>query len=143
MRDVKLRPFSSEETSDEQPLITVTCMDHRRQVIGEGHVDIAVPDGDNEREYLLRITGMLNIAFAASNMPALSRENIDRYRPIISFIQDQYRDILGKELDLPASPGLIEEFIKNIVLDLPDAYKLPAKMRDDHYRRERTILIAA
>jgi len=115
--EVEAIPFSRRRGSKEA-LINVYCLGSRGEYIGEGHVDVDIPDGD-VRDYLLRITGMLNIAFAKSNIPpGVSEEELSgKYGPLIGFIRDQYRDILGTDISLKAV------LRKVIILVLPEAYK--------------------
>lgn len=114
-------PFSSTQGAEES-LIAVYCTDHHNKIIGKGRVDVKVPEG-NMQNYLLRVTGMINIAFAASNIP----ENVTEarletdYGHIVGFIKRQYKEIQGSELDLPAgSVGLLEK-LRYIIIILPKA----------------------
>ncbi|MCX5667230.1 MAG: radical SAM protein [Candidatus Omnitrophica bacterium] len=137
---IKLRPFSSAQGSKES-LIAVYCTG--KDFKGEGHVDVAIPDGEL-KEYLLRITGMVNIALASSNIPDdLSREEVDKYRPIMSYIKNQYKAILGEELAIPDSPEDILKVIRRIVIGLPKSMRMDAGQIEEFNRLAKQALTAA
>ncbi|MFA6320336.1 MAG: hypothetical protein WCY36_00575 [Candidatus Omnitrophota bacterium] len=138
--NVRLRPFSSEQGSAES-LIAVYCTG--KNFKGEGHVDVSIPDGDL-KDYLLRITGMVNIAVASSNIPDdLSREDIDKYRPILSYINNQYKAILGESLAIPESPEDILKVIRRIVLGLPKSLRSDFSHIEEYNRLAKQALAAA
>ena len=117
---IKLKPFSSIHGSTES-LIAVYCIG--KNFKGEGHVEVTVPEGEL-KDYLLKITGMLNIALASSNIPDnLSQADVDEYRPITDYIKSQYKLILGEELYIPSSSEGIIKIIRIIVLNLPKSIK--------------------
>ena len=137
---IKLRPFSSAQGSKES-LIAVYCTG--KDFKGEGHVDVTIPDGEL-KEYLLRIAGMVNIALASSNIPDnLSREEVDKYRPIMSYIKNQYKAILGEELAIPDSPEDILKVIRRIVLGLPKSMRMNTGQIEEFNRLAKQALIAA
>ncbi|MDP8298988.1 MAG: ARMT1-like domain-containing protein [Candidatus Tantalella remota] len=139
--DIKARPFSSDRGSDES-LIAVYCK--APDFEGEGHVDVEVPKGDME-EYLLRVTGMVNIALAASNIP----ENVNEedmhmtYGPIVGFIKNQYKLMLGSDLDLPDTASGIAKVLRHIVLVLPEASRMSYEAIEEFNMAARKALIAA
>ncbi len=138
--NIKLRPFSSAQGSKES-LIAVYCTG--KDFKGEGHVDVAIPDGEL-KEYLLRIAGMVNIALASSNIPDnLSREEVDKYRPIMSYIKNQYKAILGEELVIPDSPEDILKVIRRIVLGLPKSLRMNTDQIEEFNRLAKAALTAA
>jgi len=137
---IKLRPFSSAQGSKES-LIAVYCAG--KDFKGEGHVDVAIPEGEL-KEYLLRITGMVNIALASSNIPDnLSIENVDKYRPIMSYIKNQYKAILGEELAIPDSPKDILKVIRKIVLGMPKSMRMKLDQIEEYNRLAKQALTAA
>ena len=137
---IKLRPFSSIQGSKES-LIAVYCTG--KNFKGEGHVDVTIPDGEL-KDYLLRITGMINIALASSNIPDnLSREEVDKYRPIMSYIKNQYKAILGEELAIPDSPEDILKVIRRIVLGLPKSMRMNTNQIEEYNRLAKEALTAA
>lgn len=84
----------------------------------------------------VRIIGMLNIAFAASNMPNnIVEGKVEEYLHIINFIQSQYKAITGKELMLPESIRGVLEVIR--VIKLPK----PKKMNLDEVDRLNKLAI--
>jgi len=120
--NIKKRPFSSTKGSRES-LIAVYCIGDKHK--GEGHIDVSIQDS-SINDYLLRITGMLNIAFAASHIPNnVKRKDIDeKYGSIVGFIKWQYKNILGIEFILPDTLVEIRKTLRNIVLALPKTYKI-------------------
>jgi len=119
-------------------IIKVICKDAHKQLIGEGQVDVA--GEDKLGIYPLRIIGMLNIAFAASNIPNYLGQ-IDEYKPMIKFIQNQYRDITGEELELPDSVEGMLAVIKKI--DLPEPEKMDLDEADRLNKLAELLLDAA
>lgn len=118
--NIRPKPFSSAQGSNES-LIAVYCTG--KDFKGEGHVDITIQEGEL-KDYILRITGMMNIALASSNIPDnLSKEDMDKYLPILSYINNQYKAIAGEELAIPDSPGDILKVIRKIILGLPKSLR--------------------
>jgi len=137
--NIRLRPFSSAQGSKES-LIAVYCTG--KDFKGEGHVDVAIHDGEL-KDYLLRIAGMVNIALASSNIPDnLSREDIHKYRPIMSYIKNQYKLILDEELAIPGSPKDILKVIRRIVLDLPKSMRTNLQQIEEYNRLAKEALTA-
>jgi hypothetical protein len=138
--NIKLRPFSSTNGSKES-LIAVYCTG--KGFKGEGHVDVSIPEGEL-KDYLLRISGMVNIALASANIPDnLSKEDIDKYRPILSYINNQYKAILGEALAIPDSPEDILKVIRRIVLGLPKAMRKNFEQIEEYNRLAKEALTAA
>lgn len=143
--NIKRRPFSSKEGSEET-LIAVYCEGKDltgRDLKGEGHVDVSIQEGKLE-EYILRITGMVNIALAVASVPdnVTEKELDEKYGHIIGFIQERYKDIVGRALDIPRSLEGILEAIRLVKLILPKAYRLPDRIKE-YNRLARKALIAA
>lgn len=137
---IKLKPFSSAQGSKES-LIAVYCTG--KSFKGEGHVSVSMSEGDIQ-DYLLNITGMLNIAFASSNIPDnFSKEDIDKYRPILSYINNQYKAILGEELAIPDNPENILKIIRRIVLGLPKSARRNPDQIEEYNRFAKEALTAA
>lgn len=115
--------------STEKPLISVKCYsDPSRSedsLIGEGQVNI---EGDIEGQPL-KITGMLNMAFAASNIPndIADHDLTDGYRRLLSFIQGHFKDITGKELP---SENMLKA-IRSIKLD--PITPIPVRRLEQYY----------
>ena len=138
--NIRPRPFSSANGSKES-LIAVYCTG--KDFKGEGHVDISIPEGEL-KDYLLRIAGMINIALASSNIPDnLSKEDVDKYRPLMSYIRNQYKAILGEELTIPDSPEDILKVIRRIVLSLPKAMRMNTNQIEEYNKLAKEALIAA
>ncbi|MDD5439016.1 MAG: radical SAM protein, partial [Candidatus Omnitrophica bacterium] len=138
--NIRPRPFSGTNGAGDS-LIAVYCTG--KGFRGEGHVDVTIPEGDM-KNYLLRITGMLNIALASSNIPDdLSPENVDTYRPLMGYINDQYKTILGGEIVIPDSPADILKVMRNIVLDLPKSMRADIRRIEEYDRLARQALISA
>ena len=138
--NIRLKPFSSQNGSKES-LIAVYCTG--KDFKGEGHVDVSIPEGEL-KDYLLRIAGMINIALASSNIPDnLSREEVDKYRPIMSYIKNQYKSILGEELAIPDSPEDILKVIRRIVLGLPKSMRMNTDQIEEFNRLAKEALTAA
>jgi len=88
---------------------------------------------------------MVNIALAASNIPdGATEEDLKTvYGPVVGFIKNQYKSILGRELELPDTPEGIIKAVRRIVLSLPEMYKIPLRRIEEYNRRARMILMAA
>jgi len=88
--------------SVKQPIISVECYNNIGRTgapIGKGNVNIK--DGAFEKDSILRIINMANIAFAVSNIPLQPKQGeLDQYSRLISFIQNQYRELTGKDISL-------------------------------------------
>ncbi|MCX5680302.1 MAG: VWA domain-containing protein [Candidatus Omnitrophica bacterium] len=138
--DIKMQAHSQAHGSHES-LIAVYCTG--KDFKGEGHVDISIPEGEL-KDYILRITGMVNIAIASANIPDnLSNEDVDKYRPIISYIQKQYKSIIGEELAVPDSIEGILKVIKRIILGLPKSYRRNVEEIEEYNRLAKETLTAA
>ena len=137
--NIKLKPFSSAQGSKES-LIAVYCTG--KDFKGEGHVDVSIPEGEL-KDYLLRVTGMINIALASSNIPDnITKEDVDKYRPLMSYIKSQYESILGEELAIPNSPEDILKVIKRIVLGLPKSMRTNLSQIEEYNRLTQEALTA-
>jgi transketolase len=131
----------SKLNGSKESLISVYCTG--RNFSGEGHVDINIPEGEIG-DYLLRIIEMLNIATASANIPSnLSKEDIDKYRPIVSYIKNQYKSIIGEELAVPDSPEDILKVIRKIVLGLPKSMRTDLNQIEEYNRLAKEALVAA
>ncbi|MDD5439968.1 MAG: class I SAM-dependent methyltransferase [Candidatus Omnitrophica bacterium] len=141
--EVKLRPFNS-GAGGKESLIAVYCAGEN--FTGEGHVDI--DKGVDPAHYLLRLSIMLNIAFAASNIPAgaagdqaLTPRAFDiKYGHIVRFIERQYRIFTGKSLGLPQDVSGIVAAIQRVNMELPPIYKLPLKLIEEYNERAQLTL---
>ena len=138
---VKTNPYSGKKTKSESSLISVYCSAGGFQ--GESHVDISVPENDLGK-YLLRVTGILNMAIASASIPEETSEadEDDYVRKLLSFIRKQYYDIMGEEIDFPETIEEILSVIKNIVLFLPSSDRLSEKLLDDYYSGARKALLS-
>jgi len=138
--NIRSKPFSGTQGSKES-LIAVYCTG--KNFKGEGHVDVGISDGDL-KEYLLRITGMVNIAIASASVPDnISKEDVDKYRPIMSYIKDQYKSILGEALVIPDDPEDMLKIIRRIVLDLPKSMRMNMNQIEEFNRLAKQALTSA
>jgi len=122
--------FKAIGSSKAKNLINVYREDKAGNVRGEGHVDVDIPEGYSVEQYMLRITGMLNIALAAANIN--SNRPRERSGPVLGFIRRQCQLIVGSEIAIPESLSGLVEFIKN--LPLPKAYRIPAEKIEEYNR---------
>lgn len=117
-------------------IFKILCKRNNRDVIGEGRVGI-----DTEGElgsYPLCVIGMLNIAFAASNIPNnMEGECPEKYIPLIQFIRNQYAEITGEKLELPniTAEGLFDA-LRNIKLPEPQKVDLDTAEELDHLAKQ-------
>lgn len=139
--NIKARPFRGGAEAKE-PLITVRCTGTNFK--GEGSVDVLVQKGEL-KDYRLRITGMINIALAASNIPDnLTKEQIAVYGDVVRVIKNQYRAIVGKELAVSdESPEDFLKAIRRIVLDLPASDRISIEGIEEYNRAMQQTLAAA
>ncbi|MDD5440287.1 MAG: UTP--glucose-1-phosphate uridylyltransferase, partial [Candidatus Omnitrophica bacterium] len=131
----------SRSNGSRESLINVYCENMDGTRIGEGHVDVSIPEGTLS-EYVLRITGMVNIALASSNIP-YENATEDSHGQLVNFIRNQWKVIAGAEPDLPSSfeDALVK--IRNIVLILPRADKVTIEKIEEYNRLARETLVAA
>ncbi len=132
---IRLNPFSSEKTSDKNkalPLFSVSCYIDNKS-LGESNIFVTPEKGDI-KDYILRIPGLLNIAFASSNIETnLTETEIEsEYGPLIGFIKTQCILILGEE---HFTNNIVTD-IKNIRLILPKVYKHNYVETINEYNRE-------
>ncbi len=128
---VKLTPSGAHN----QSLISVECYkdQSRSQTIGESHVDV---DGDI-RGKALRLIGMLNMAFVASQIPKdISADEMSKYDNAISFIKQQYKEISGEEL----AEDILKDTANGVWIKLPHAAPVPLDKVDEYYRLTITQL---
>jgi len=112
---------------NDKPLISVSryASKDSHKPLGEGSVDVS---GDI-RKQPLRIVGILNMAFAASNIPNdASLAEMHKYTSLLCFIKNQYKDITGKEL---TADNLLQA-IRWITL--PSAKPVPIQALKEYYR---------
>jgi len=88
---------------------------------------------------------MVNIALAASNIPdkVTEEEMHMTYGPIVGFIKNQYKLMLGSDLDLPDTARGIAEALRYIVLVLPEASRMSYEAIEEFNMAARKALIAA
>ncbi|MBL7073447.1 MAG: hypothetical protein ISS33_06740 [Candidatus Omnitrophica bacterium] len=139
---INLSPCSSNNGSKES-LIAIYCRDKNKKLIGEGHVDINIAEGKIE-EYLLRITGMLNMAFIAANIPKdLTLEELKtKYGYMVGFMKNQYKEIIGNELSLSEISSEMLTEIHHIILTLFPSHKMPISKIESYNRQAIKFLSA-
>ncbi len=123
---VDLKPSSSTKGKT-QSLISVECYNRQTgAVIGKGNINI---DADElEKDSILRIVEIANIAFATSNIPLKpGQDELDKCGALISFIQDQYKELTGQEI----TPEKILQ--ENRVIILPVIKRIPAEKLREYY----------
>jgi uridine kinase len=138
-KEIKLNPYTGGEGTRE-PLVTVFA-EGTDGFKGEASVEVKVPEG-SIGEYFLRITGILNIAMAASNLKtgkgageSAETEN----GPILGFIREQYREITGRD---PDADGVMRDvFLMRI--ELPKSYKMNTAEIEEFNELASRALVAA
>lgn len=118
--NIKLIPFTE---SQRDYIIQVEYCDLHGQVLGKGQINI---EGEEELyNCSLRIIGMINIAFAVANIPnKLTDDQVEGYKPLIDFIQNQYKSITGDELTIPDSVEGMLKATRKIILPKPQKINL-------------------
>ena len=119
-------------------LILTTCHEKdTRAVIGEGYLDVRVPEG-NLNEYYLRIVAMINITIAASVIPsnAIDDDSGGIYDKVKAFIERQCKAIMGEAF------SSVENF-RRIVLMLPKADKFIDAEQVESYKALLRVLRSA
>jgi len=130
--NIKAKPFSSSAGSKES-LIAVYCTGAGFK--GEGHVDVSV-SGNDLKQYLLRVVGMINIALASSNIPdKLADGDVYKYQQLMNYIKIQYEKTFYLNLEIPNSTFAILQVLKNIIIDLPKSMRMDAEKVVDEYNR--------
>ena len=122
-----------------EALITVYRQDKTGNVMGKGCVDIDIPGDDAIGRYALRVTGMLNIALAASNIKETFPD--EARSTITGFIKRQCRLIVGDGVAIPEDPEDLIKFIRN--LPLPKTNRLPAEKIEEYNRRAKEAILTA
>ena len=99
--------------------------------IGEGRVYIDEYDERKDGE-ALRLIGMLNMAFLASQIPNNTPpDEIGKYEPLLDIIKKQFRELSGID---PASDKLLIT-AEGIRIKLPRSVVIPLdKSVDEYYR---------
>lgn len=120
-------------------LITVYRQDKGGNTMGTGSVDINIPEEESAGQYALRITGMLNIAVAASNIEG--RPSDETEASIAGFIRRQCRLIIGRGVPIPENITDLIKFIRN--LPLPKTSRLPTEKIEEYNALAKEALIAA
>ncbi|MBF0494257.1 MAG: hypothetical protein HQL28_03900, partial [Candidatus Omnitrophica bacterium] len=130
--------FSSANGAREA-LLTVYKLNHTGNVMGKGCVDIDIPAGDDIKQYALRITGMLNIALAASNIGEDLSDGDNT--PIAGFIRRECREILGDGSAIPDDLASLIKLIRN--LPIPKAAIIPTEKIEEYNKLAKEALSAA
>ena len=125
--DTKIRVtgFSGDRSSN-RSLLEVDCRDISGDIIGESRITVKVAEG-NLSEYYLRIKGMINLAILAASIPEDDTGSYSDYGHMIGMIKNQYKNIIGEDMNLPNTPQGLIKALRYITLLLPKEYKLPAK----------------
>ncbi|MDD5439251.1 MAG: hypothetical protein PHS37_03600 [Candidatus Omnitrophica bacterium] len=134
------RPFSREKGSRDS-LLAVYCESKDHRPLGEGHVDVLFEEG-GIKENLLKITGMLNIVFAAASIP-IENPDESEYGRLVGFIAEQYKNITGKELAVKGPFDASLEAIRHLTIEIPKACRLPVEGIEEFYRQTREALVSA
>ena len=129
----------SSSNGSKETLLTVYRQDKAGNTIGKGCVDIDIPEGDSIEQYVLRITGMLNMALAASSIEENSSDEIRS--SITGFIKRQCRLIVDDSVPVPDSIEDLIKFIRN--LPLPKASRMPTEKIEEYNRLAKEALTAA
>jgi len=119
----------------QEALITVYREDRGGNVKGKGFVDIDISKNAKIEEYALRVTGMVNIALAASNIDGTTNS------PLVGFIRAQCRLMVEDSVVIPESFEDLIKFIRS--LPLPKASKMPTEKIVEYNKRAKETLIAA
>lgn len=123
---IKLQPSSS-TSSKRQPLISAEYYHGpNKNLIGKGCVDI---EGEELDKYsTVKILEMVNMAFAIANIPIEQMPGeIDQYNILISFIQNQYKGLTGKEISL-------KDILRpDRIIILPPAKSIPPEELREYY----------
>ena len=129
----------SSSNGSKETLLTVYRQDKAGNTIGKGCVDIDIPEGDSIEQYVLRITGMLNMALAASSIEENSSDEIRS--SITGFIKRQCRLMVDESVPVPDSIEDLIKFIRN--LPLPKASRMPTEKIEEYNRLAKEALTAA
>jgi hypothetical protein len=129
----------SSRNGSKETLITVYRQDKAGNTIGKGCVDIDIPANDSIEQYALRITGMLNMALAASNIEENLPDEVNA--PIAGFIKRQCQLMVGGNVTIPENLVDLIKFIRN--LPLPKASRIPAEKIEEYNKLAKEALIAA
>jgi len=90
-----------------------------------------------------RTVGMLNICFAAANIPPLTETNIleKRIQDLIEFVKKQYEDIAGYRLFVQGDePRDLDAAIRNIMIILPEVERMGDFKEQEELRMSQEAL---
>jgi hypothetical protein len=106
------------DVEDWNCIFKIACLDDAGVKFGEGKIKV---EGDEVLDdCTLRVIGLLNIAFAASNIPfKTEQDNMNKYSPLIAYIKTQYKSITGVELFIPDSPIDMRKALTEIIIPMP------------------------
>jgi len=133
----------------DKPSICVSYHDMHGRLVGEGNTDVSLPQEEKDiSRYLLRITGMVNIALATSSIPEIPSEMSyqeieNEYGPIIGFIKNQWEQIIGSTNSIPKSLEDILRKSRTIILLLPPIYKMDSRKIEEYNKLAKEALISA
>ncbi|MFH1877521.1 MAG: hypothetical protein ABH883_01780 [Candidatus Omnitrophota bacterium] len=119
---ITIAPFSGERSRFKGSLLAV---DYKNaDYTGESVIDVDTECGIEN--YLLRITGILNMAMAIATIPSGTDDKtlMLEYEYIVMFVKQQYHSIMGEEYDLFQKGKTAYENLRCIVLRLPGMYKI-------------------
>jgi len=122
-----------------EPLISVYRKDATGNTIGTGQLDVMIPHEDRLDQYVLRITGMINIVLAESHLSEdLSK---DARVTISGFIRRQCQLMVGETVQIPERMEELIKFIKSI--PLPTMYKKSINEIEEYNRLAKKALTFA
>jgi hypothetical protein len=108
-------------------IISVECQTRSGKVIGQASVGIT----EDVSGKAMRLIGMLNIAFIASQIPkGISQQEASSYDNLISLIKTQYKDICDEDLIV----DLLKDTASGIHIRLPRVAPVPLDKVDEYYR---------
>jgi len=143
--EFKIGTFSSRRAGTEN-LIAVSAETREHIPIGEGCIQAPQVE-DRAEEVYQRTIGMLNICFAASNVPSQLEGNVSAdlaIMKLINFIRDQYWAITGRALTIAHyTPEAINDAIREIEIIQKPAKRIDFKEQEEFEMSQRILDRAA
>jgi hypothetical protein len=143
---IRLHPFSSGPEEPDSPVISVECITKKGELKGRGEVCVKLYEGERVGEYPLSVTGMINLAFAASNIPkgTPQSELNEEYGYLLGFMRNQYKFITGTDLNINFGAAKSEDpSTISVMLELPPASKKLPSYLMEYYQATLRALVAA
>lgn len=133
------------ETKAEGCILSVSRLSDSGELVGLSEINVTVDDGDSLSKYLIRVNGMLNLAFAAASLPLDMDGDVSPsdYQLVLNYIDKQYKSITGKSFEVGLDQKNIANRLRRIVIHLPRSYRMDYREISEYNAAALAALISA